>query len=252
MIEFLRKKQALDDADEFFFRFPEYLRTQFEPNDVFLTSFPRSGNTWMRHLIAGCLRQPVDTLIPDLHHPGLNSVPRQQLREGVFLFKSHTICDLDKFRKIYIFRNPVDSLVSYAHFAGRAENGCDRFVMRSIKTWAHQTSLVHSAFSENPSAWHLISYEHLLSNTEEVLLSAFEYLGIDCSKLAIHEAIENAKNVPRFNKGVGNYVSAGAGKGKSLLSKYTLNHIEDHAYPIYSMLCAIENDQIYRKSPPKS
>ena len=247
MFNFFKKRSELNEADEFFFRFPQRLRLQFQPADVFLTSFPRSGNTWMRHLIAGCLRKPVEHVIPDLHHPGLNSVPRYSLGGDVFLFKSHTICDLDEFRKVYIFRNPSDSLVSYAHFAGRSEGGCDNFVCRSLKTWVHQNSAVHTAFTENPSRWHLVSYEKLLRETESTLLSTFQFLGIDYSGLAMEEAIRDSEKVPRLNKGVGNYVSASSGKGKTLLSKSTLQQIEDFALPTYSRLREAEDEQNLKK-----
>jgi hypothetical protein len=167
------------------------------------------------------------------------------------LFKSHTICDLNNFKKIYIFRNPADSLVSYAHFAGRAEGGCDNFVKKSLKTWAHQASAVHTSWNEFPDAWHLVSYERMLGETKLTLLSVFKYLGADSSNLAIDQAIKDSAKVPRINKGVGNYVSAASGQGKMALEASTLQQIEEIASPIYSKLCDAEDEQNLRKEPAR-
>jgi hypothetical protein len=86
MFHLLKKKALLAPADENFFRFPSNILKQFQSDDIFLTSFPRSGNTWMRHLISGSLQKKPNHLIPDLHVPGFRDVPRQS-DEGALLYK---------------------------------------------------------------------------------------------------------------------------------------------------------------------
>src|SRR5215813_414014 len=69
-----------------------------EPADTFIVSYPRSGNTWTRFLIANLLHPDksisfanIETLIPDIR-----AVPRKRLRTvprpGVI--KSHEYFDL--------------------------------------------------------------------------------------------------------------------------------------------------------------
>jgi len=240
MFHLLKKKAFLAPADENFFRFPSNILKQFQSDDIFLTSFPRSGNTWMRHLISGSLQKKPNHLIPDLHVPGFRDVPRQS-DEGALLYKSHTICDLENFKHIYLFRNAEDSLVSYAHFAGRSAGGCDNFVCRSIRTWAYQIQAVQSMASAYPEKWFLLSYETLLKQTKESLQAVFEWLKIERTGLQIDQSIEDARKVPKINKGVGQYIAAGSGKGKQQLESYTLELIEEHAKPAYLEILKMES-----------
>lgn len=90
------------------------------PADRFLVSYPRSGNTWMRFLVANALEPEgsvdfatVGRAIPDVYvdtRRTLDRAPRPRL------IKSHEPFDARYGRTIYLVRHPADVAVSYYHF----------------------------------------------------------------------------------------------------------------------------------------
>src|SRR2546423_5852927 len=90
------------------------------PDDVFLTSYRRSGNTWSRFLIGNLVHQDeevtfisVERLVPDMYKLS-DRVLRNRPRPRVV--KSHECFD-PRYRKvIYIVRDPRDVAVSNYHW----------------------------------------------------------------------------------------------------------------------------------------
>src|ERR1035438_4061948 len=90
------------------------------PDDVFILSFPKSGNTWTRFLIANLIypETPADfsninRLIPDpeaMSKRDLAKMPRPRI------IKSHQYFDPRYPRIIFIVRDPRDVLLSTYHF----------------------------------------------------------------------------------------------------------------------------------------
>ncbi len=90
------------------------------PDDVFLTSYPRSGNTWTRFLVGNLVHtgKPltflnVEQLVPDMYKHSdryLRRLPRPRI------LKSHEVFDPRYKRIIYIVRDPRDVAISHYHF----------------------------------------------------------------------------------------------------------------------------------------
>lgn len=176
------------------------------PDDVFLVSYPKSGNTWMRFLV-GNLAFPNDPIrftnvekrIPSIYGMAdkkLRNVPRPRYLKTHEPFHS-------KYRNVlYIVRDPRDVAVSYFHFAVKvngvpSNTSIDSFVSRFIAddlwlqygTWAdHVVSWLAMAPSRHKFL--LLRYEDLLADTRSELSKIASFLGIDATTERLDHAIE--------------------------------------------------------------
>jgi hypothetical protein len=198
------------------------------PNDaVFLVSFPKSGNTWVRFLV-GNLTHPeepvtfanVDRIIPDIYGAGAHQI-RAAMPPRVF--KSHEAFDPRYRRVIYIVRDPRDVAVSSYHFLRKGRQIEDKLPLETyISTlflgrkhaygnWGeHVGSWLANA--SNVSQWRslcpakntelgarghgrqflLLRYEDLLENTEGELSKVAEFLGRTASLQDIQRAVASS------------------------------------------------------------
>src|SRR5438552_9329342 len=106
------------------------------PDDVFLTSYPRSGNTWTRFLVGNLIYQDepvsfanVESRIPEIYFNSdhsMRSLPRPRI------LKSHESFQPQYPRVIYIVRDPRDVAVSFYHHNLKAGNIPDDYPMESF------------------------------------------------------------------------------------------------------------------------
>ena len=91
------------------------------PDDIFIVSYPRSGNTWTRFLIGNLVYQDesitfanVESRIPEIY-----LFPDRVLRaiDRPRILKSHESFDPRYQRIIYVVRDPRDVAVSCYHYA---------------------------------------------------------------------------------------------------------------------------------------
>jgi len=100
---------------------------------VGLYSFPRSGNTWLRHIIATAFGMPANKLqryVPDMHYGPVMQTPLVQGNRKWYFYKCHhkdivtehrgQTFNTDKI--VYIYRHPLDVFISYLNFASKNVN----------------------------------------------------------------------------------------------------------------------------------
>jgi hypothetical protein len=182
------------------------------PDDVFLTSYPRSGNTWARFLIGNLIYQnePVTFLnvedrIPEIY---FNSDHRMRALPRPRLLKSHECFQPHYPTVIYIVRDPRDVAVSFYHHNVKVGNIADNypiddFVPRFIAaefdsrwgTWGEHIQS-WTILRRNHPRFMLLRYEEMKANPEQELHRLIEFLErcsfrrIDGSAEKLQRAIE--------------------------------------------------------------
>jgi len=176
------------------------------PDDTFLVSFPRSGNTWTRFLVCNLLNpdDPVnfaqlESRIPEIYDVtdrALRAFPRPRM------IKSHESFDPRYKKIIYIVRDPRDVLLSYYEFQLKR-----RVITEECSLEDFVPRFMDSEFEPKTGSWrdHVVSwistrggqknflqlrYEDMLANTERESTKIASFLGIDAKAERIARAVE--------------------------------------------------------------
>ena len=229
------------------------------PDDMFIVSYPRSGNTWTRFLIANLLfaGQPVsfaniERLIPDAEAQSSRYMKRFP---GPRVIKSHQYFDHRYPKVLYITRDPRDVAVSYYNFARKFRHVADDYPLEQYVhgfvtgtllssgwgTWAENVGTWMAARNGRPT-FLLLRYEDLITGTQTELAKVARFFGVDASPADLSRAIENssADRLRELEKKEGGvWVStknkrsdipfignAAAGKWKSVLPDAAVEEIE--------------------------
>lgn len=192
---------------------------------VWLASYPKSGNTWVRFLLANLMlgnvtaSRQVATQVPDIHE-GIN---------GQHLFGSHTTIVKthwkywtglplreDTIGVVYLLRNPIDVLESNQNYAlmrsGKLrEQATQREVAQLAERWV-EDYIFHGGYprfqhagigtwEENVRSWLwpglalprlLVRYEELVQNPITGLTKIARFLGLEKSDDEIARAVEHS------------------------------------------------------------
>jgi hypothetical protein len=179
------------------------------PDDTFIVSYPRSGNTWTRFLIANLLhpQEPVtfaniERLIPDAEAQSshyMRGLPSPRM------IKSHSYFDPRYPRVIYIVRDPRDVALSYYDFSRKYRQIEDSYPLeRYIEdfTTGHLLSAGWGTWGENVASWVyargarpgflLLRYEDMKARPDRELARIAEFLGIPASPERLRTALERS------------------------------------------------------------
>ncbi|HEY6769029.1 MAG TPA: sulfotransferase domain-containing protein [Candidatus Sulfotelmatobacter sp.] len=182
------------------------------PDDVFLVSYPRSGNTWTRFLIGNLLNQrdPVTFSNIESRIPEIYFNPDHAMRRLVRprLIKSHECFQPNYPRVIYVVRDPRDVAVSFYHHNVKAGNIPDDypiqdFVPRFINA---EFDAKWGSWSDHVRSWVLLRHgspEFILLRYEDMkkepmpelkrlvaFLRAFSFTSVDDSSQALERVLE--------------------------------------------------------------
>jgi Sulfotransferase domain len=178
------------------------------PDDTFLVSYQKSGNTWLRFLLANlmCPRGPITLLEMEDRVPMIydcsNWVLRQKPRPRIIA--SHECFD-PRYRKvIYVVRDPRDVVISSYYHHLRLRRIPEGYPMELfVPRWLQETqydSPRFGAWREHVLSWIetrgkdpgflLVRYEDMNRNPQRELGRVSSFLSLDVSTERLAQAIE--------------------------------------------------------------
>lgn len=238
----------------------------FNKKDIFLASFPRSGNTWMRLLLSDLILQMQGfstntggNIIPDIYRVDIEEWNRDnRINQLPFrIIKTHELYQQEYLKVIYIFRKPADSLCSLYHYViGRfidEDPGINQFCRSNVdKYCGHIINYIDAKHKKSDDII-FISYENLKNSPIEVLNKVSNFLKLQvtsqmCQKALENQTFENLKSATKFEDpsklgfseqgGYKNFFRQGkVNSSKDELSIETIDFIESKALEIYN--CAL-------------
>ena len=162
--------------------------------DVFVASYPRSGNTWVRFLLADLITgrtvdfEGVEKVIPNV---GFHSSAPEVLSDGGRLIKTHEPYRGAYQRAIYLIRDVRDVVVSWyrvTRLAPGPPEELDRFVAKFVSRRAKP----YGAWQNHLHSWLdarrqgvdilLVRFEDLREDPVGTLLRIAAFIGVDTTR----------------------------------------------------------------------
>lgn len=188
----------------------KFLPAEIYPDDIYLVSYPKSGNTWLRFLIGNLLTKNkcdftnAHLIMPDIHYNPEQCalIPRPRF------IKSHAPYVPEYSHVVYLVRDGRDVAVSYYYDSikfGRIISGTP---FEEFITMFHRGELddygiwgdhVHSWLDNKKQDILLVRYEDMKRNTLRELSRIIEFAGMALSEEQLNSAI-TASQFSRMQK----------------------------------------------------
>lgn len=172
---------------------------QLHKDDTFIVSYPKSGNTWVKFLIANMLEptakisfRNIDQFVPGI--PGQRKLANAMQRPR--FIKDHRPMYACHSRFIYIYRDGRDVLVSYyyyskqrATFAGTFSEFLHSPILQTYGYWHEHVSKAVNYAQQHPGRVLLIQYEQMLKTPIECAHQITDFCQLSTEKSVIEDAV---------------------------------------------------------------
>jgi hypothetical protein len=224
-----------------------YLPNEVFPDDVYLVSYPRSGNTWTRLLVGNyisggaCTRDTVPEIVPDIHW-GDRSVCDGLARPR--FIKSHVSYVPEYPRVVYISRDGRDVAVSYYYYYMRLERIDKSTPFSSFLEEFNRGKVMFGSWSSHVNSWLdsdledllVIRYEDIKAEPKKELARIIRFAGMpvdnDLAELAVNQSTFETWQSSEKTRGATSETlmharSGAAGQYHELFSTEELTHFTD-------------------------
>jgi len=180
-----------------------HLPNEVLADDVYLVSYPRSGNTWTRLLVGNyitgghCTRETVPEIVPDIHW-GDRSVCDGLARPR--FIKSHVPYVPEYPRVVYISRDGRDVAVSYYHYYMRLERIDEDASFSSFLEEFNRGRVMFGSWSKHVDSWLdsglkdllVVRYEDIKADPKNELLRIVRFAGLPADEGLADLAVEKS------------------------------------------------------------
>jgi len=176
-----------------------------DPNDAFIASYPRSGNTWLRFVLFDILAAGQTSGFDEVNHlvaeVGLHGPAQPLLPGSGRLIKTHEAYRKQYRKAIYLVRDVRDVVLSefaYQKALGWVPDDFDHFMRQFVRgevnpfsPWQeHVPGWVDSPLAHTPN-FLLIKFEEMRRNTEAIVSQVLDFLGVMVEPQSVRDAIAN-------------------------------------------------------------
>lgn len=219
-----------------------YFFDDVRPEDTYLVSFPRSGNTYLRHLVAALAlgRAPtpaeVQELVPDVHRAASRRRPSQL---SPVVAKSHSPPAVVPAKVVYLVRDGRAALLSYHRYLG--ERG--RPTPPDVDDMLAWTGVWPCPWRAHVSGWlrrlddrggaAVIRYEDLVDDPVAALRRVAQLAGMRFGEARLERAVKDSSRASMraaeamASHGSLNFVGTGAASWREAFGPAALRRFEE-------------------------
>lgn len=219
-------------------------------NDIYLVSFPKSGNTWMRFLLINyffkqdsekIVYSSLENYIPSIHKSTHADINKFKGYNGIRIIKSHFV-KLKYPKVIYVLRDGRDAMVSYYYyqkdlrdFKGNFEDFYFSKQISNADFWDGHLRKALDYQRKFPDNIIFIRYEDLKNNIENTLTDVIKFLGheidldrmrhsIQVSSFNILKDMQEDSGVMIENKNINFFRKGASGQWNDYFNEEMENH----------------------------
>ncbi len=189
-------------------KYLDALPKDYSMDDIFLVSYPKSGNTWLRFLIANAIKVHyrikrevnffnIQEIVPGLK--GNNNISDKSpfgISELPRIIKSHSSYNPHYHRTILLVRDPRDVMVSYYYYLKNHHSIPDNYTISDViknnnygvDAWLDHTNSWCLNYKQG-QAIQLFRYEDLIHNTKDELDRLMNLIGLVMKEEELEKAI---------------------------------------------------------------
>ena len=198
LVKILRIKRILDSSYEHVGKF-FYVKN----SDLFIVSYPKSGNTWVRLIVGELFFKNVnynnlDNLLPESY--SFKESTYIETQDKFRIFKSHDYFDHRFNKVIYVVRDPREVLVSSYYFQIKVgtikKNYSKRVFFKEFlrgkfnSNFGNWEQNVGSWLGSKKSQIMFVRYEDLILNTKSEITKIAKFLGKNLTKKKLDQIIK--------------------------------------------------------------